>query len=224
MLAALFTGPFQPFAVAALIMIGLLALELVSLLLGNPLSGVIDGLFDHDLGGPNADGPSEGVLGNALDWLNPGRVPLLVILVIALTAFAVTGLIAQTVLLKLVFPLPGWIAALLVFPFVFPMTRWSTRLVAKVMPHDESYALEDEDFIGMTGTVTIGPARQGVVARARLVDARGNAHFPRVEPFDLSETYPEGTSIMVVEVRSHVLAVSLADPRLKKSADQPPSI
>jgi hypothetical protein len=222
MLSALFTEAFQPFTIAALIMLGILALELASLAMGNPLSGVVDGLFDHDLGGPHGEAPGEGggVLATALDWLNPGRVPLLVILVIALAAFAAIGIFAQSILRALLLPLPGGIAALLVFPFIFPVTRWSTRLVAKVVPRDESYALEGQDFVGMTGTITVGPARKGVVARARLLDAHGNAHFPRVEPFDANETYAEGTSVMVVEVRSHVLAVSQADPRLQKAADR----
>lgn len=221
MVSALFSGPFQPFTIAALVMLGILALEIASLAMGNPLSGVVDGLFDHDLGAPHGDAPSEGMWGTAFDWLNPGRVPLLVILVIILAAFAVTGLVVQGVLAAILFPLPGAAAAALVFPFVFPMTRWSTRIVASVVPRDESYALADQDFVGMTGTITVGPARQGVVARARIVDARGNAHFPRVEPFDAAETYAEGASILVVEVRGHVLAVSQADPRLQKSTDQP---
>jgi hypothetical protein len=221
MIATLFSGPFQPFTIAAVIMLGILALELASLAMGNPLSGVVDGLFDHDLGAPHGDAPSEGVMATAFDWLNPGRVPLLVILVIILAAFAMAGLLLQTVLATILFPLPGAAAAALVFPFVFPMTRWSTRIVSKVVPRDESYALAEQDFVGMTGVVTVGPARAGVVARARIVDARGNVHFPRVEPFDVAETYPEGTPILVVEVRSHVLAVSRADARLQKSTEQP---
>lgn len=221
MVSALLSDPFQPFTIAALVMLGILALELVSLAIGNPLSGIVDGVFDHDLGGPHGEAAGEGAWATALDWLNPGRVPLLVILVIALAAFAIAGLVAQAVLAFVLVPLPGWIAALLVFPFVFPMTRWSTRIVASVVPRDETYALSDQDFVGMTGTVTVGPARQGVVARARIIDARGNSHFPRVEPFDAAETYAEGASVLVVEVRGHVLAVSQADPRLQKSTDQP---
>lgn len=221
MMSTLFSGPFQPFTIAAMIMLGILALEIASLAFGHSLSGTVDGLFDHDLGAPHGDAPHDGVFATAFDWLNPGRVPLLVILVIILATFAMAGLLLQGVLAAILFPLPGAIAAALVFPFVFPMTRWSTRIVSHVVPRDETYAMAEQDFVGMTGTITVGPARMGVVARARIVDARGNAHFPRVEPFDAAETYPEGTPILVVEVRSHVLAVSRADARLQKSAEQP---
>jgi hypothetical protein len=86
--------------------------------------------------------------------------------------------------------------------------------VARIVPRDETYAQTGNDFVGLVGTVTVGPARAGVVARARIVDRHGNAHFPRIEPADPAVVIPAGASVLVIDVRKSVLAVALADPAL----------
>src|SRR5689334_5174930 len=89
---------FQPFTIAALVLVGLCAIEGVSMLIGHTLSGMIDqvlhidhadlhidhighpGALDHSGSDSQSDQPHgnfpHGLLGTFYDWLNAGRVPL----------------------------------------------------------------------------------------------------------------------------------------------------
>lgn len=235
-----FTHPdVAPFSIAALALLGLLLIELVTLLAGKPLSALLDHAVGHDgvhldhghievHGGTALDhavdhgahvakpeGQQQGVFGTALDWLNAGRVPLLVLIIALLAAFAGLGMVLQTVVSTAGFYLPGWLAMLLVVAPSFVCTRHLTRLVARVVPRDESYAQSGADFVGLVGEVTVGPVKSGVVARARIRDRYGNTHWPRVEPADPEQVFAAGASVLVIEVRAGgVLAVTAADSRL----------
>ncbi|TXL73576.1 DUF1449 family protein [Vineibacter terrae] len=234
-----FTHPdVAPFSIAALVLLGLLLIELVTLLAGKPLSALIDHAVGHDglhldaghveaAGGTALDhavdhgavakpeGQSQGVFGTALDWLNAGRVPLLVLIIALLAAFAGLGMVLQTLVSTAGFYVPGWLAMLLVVVPAFFCTRHLTRLVARVVPRDESYVQSGADFVGLVGEVTVGPVKSGVVARARIRDRYGNTHWPRVEPADPEQVFAAGASVLVIEVRAGgVLAVTAADSRL----------
>ncbi|TWT06060.1 OB-fold-containig protein [Reyranella sp. CPCC 100927] len=235
-----FTHPdVAPFSIAALALFGLLLIELVTLLAGKPLSALLDHAVGHDgvhldhghveIHGGTAldhavdhgaqvakpDGQQQGMFGTALDWLNAGRVPLLVLIIALLAAFAGLGMVLQTVISIAGFYIPGWLAVLIVIVPAFWCTRHLSRLVAYVVPRDESYATSGTDFIGLVGEVTVGPVKRGVVARARIRDRHGNTHFPRVEPADPEQVIPAGTSVLVIEVRAGgALAVTTADSRL----------
>src|SRR3982751_1533718 len=102
---------FQPFAVAGLVLVGLCVVEAVSLVFGHSVSGMVDHALDLDHpdihihidhgGVPDlhADGDAShgNFLGSLYDWLNAGRVPLLILLMAALGAFSVVGLVLQIV-------------------------------------------------------------------------------------------------------------------------------
>jgi hypothetical protein len=94
-------------------------------------------------------------------------------------------------------------------------TRYLTRLVAAVVPRDETYVQSGADLVGLVGEVTVGPVKRGVVARARVRDRFGNTHWPRVEPAEAEQVIPTGASVLVIEARaSGALAVTTADARL----------
>lgn len=227
-----------PFSIAALALLGLLLIEIVTLLMGKPLSALLDhavghdgvhldhghvesaGGFDHALDhgphhGTKPEGQHQGVFGTALDWVNAGRVPLLVLIIAVLAAFAALGIVLQTLVGISGFYVPKWIAIALVIVPALVCTRYLTRLVGKVVPRDETYVLAGGDFVGLVGEVTVGPVKQGVVARARIRDRHGNTHWPRVEPADPEHVIPAGAAVLVIEARARgVLAVTLADSRL----------
>src|SRR5262245_14480697 len=112
-----FTHPaVAPFSIAALALFGLLLIEIVTLLLGKPLSALLDHAVGHDgvhldhghveVGtaldhaidhGAKPEGHHQGAFGTALDWLNAGRVPLLVLIITLLAAFAALGMVLQTI-------------------------------------------------------------------------------------------------------------------------------
>src|SRR5262245_54162698 len=90
----------RPFAVAALILIGLIGAESIAMLIGLSMSHWAHGPADH---APEHDGDSH--LANAFDWLNTGRVPILVLIMLALGAFAILGFDIHAVGCALFIPL-----------------------------------------------------------------------------------------------------------------------
>jgi hypothetical protein len=215
-----------PFSIAALVLIGLTLFEILTLLVGKPLSAILDHAIHLDHGhidglhsGKEGLEGKTGLFGSAFDWLNLGRVPVFILLIVVLATFSVSGLALQIGTARLFAPLPMIVAVLVVLVPTAYFTRWLTRAISKIVPRDETYAQDTADFVGLVGVVTVGPVRTGVVARAKILDRHGNAHFPRVEPADPAVVIPAGTSILVIDVRKGVLAVAPADPALV--ADSP---
>jgi hypothetical protein len=222
---------FQPFSIAGLVLVGLCAVEAASLMFGHSLSGTVDSLFDLDhpdvdapeadlahgsVVDPHADGhvPAGNLIGDAYDWLNAGRVPLLILLMAGLGAFSVAGLTLQIVALHVAAPLPTVVAALLAFLAVIPSTRTISRLVARVLPRDESYAIDEQALVGRTGIVTLGPVDATSGGRAKVMDDFGNAHFPRVRAARDGLTIAQGATVLVVDRVGSELTVVPAEERL----------
>ncbi|GAB2179711.1 OB-fold-containig protein [Dongia sp. agr-C8] len=223
---------FQPFVIAGLVLVGLCAIEVVSLVFGHSLSGAVDHLLgldhaDADLHAQvehgsvldvHAEMPHGNLFGSFYDWLNAGRVPLLILLMAALGVFAVVGLAIQIVAMHVAAPLPTVVAALLAFLGVIPTTRGVSRLLARFLPRDESYAVDEEALIGRTGVVTLGPVDWESAGRAKVMDAHGNAHFPRVLAARESLSIEQGTSVLVVDrVGGTLTVVPSAERLLEKS-------
>ena len=220
---------FQPFSVAGLVLIGLCGVEALSLLFGHSVSGMVDSIFhlDHPevdadahadvhpggLDGLHGDAHPGNFFGTFYDWLNAGRVPLLILLMAALGAFAVTGLVLQIVAMHVAAPLPTVVAVLLAFLAVIPTTRFVSRLLASVLPRDESYAIEEVDLIGRTGTVTLGPVEVASAGRAKVQDRHGNWHFPRVRSARPDLVIQQGVTILVVDRVENELTVVPAETR-----------
>ncbi|UXT51334.1 YqiJ family protein [Agrobacterium tumefaciens] len=184
-----------PFWIALLTVAGLGIVELVSVLLGVSASGLLDDSFSY-----HAPGDTEaGLLGSWMSWLNAGGVPLLVLAVILLSVFAVTGFfiqgVASTVLLG---PLPLPLAMTGAVAAAIPATRSLSLAVAKVIPRDETNALEQADFLGLTGVVTIGPLDQGKPGTVRVKDRHDNIHFLRAQAAS-GHTIDTGAQVLIVD-------------------------
>lgn len=223
MLEQLSSPPFVPFSIAGGVMLGLLALEIAFMVVGKPLSALLDHLAGHgatDGAGlhhdthSHPDGHAHGKFGSALAWLNAGRVPGLILLILALGWFAASGFALQGIAGELAKPLPAWIASLAALIPAVPLLRLSSRAVGRILPQDETYAGTHGDLVGMNGTVVLGPVQKGVVAKARFRDQHGNVHFPRIEPFKDGEVIEQGAIILAVEARGTVIAVTRARPTL----------
>lgn len=179
---------------AILVVAGLGLVELVSLLLGVSASGLLDdGLGYHGPGDHDA-----GLLGGWMSWLNAGGVPILVLAVILLSAFAVFGLVLQTLVASIAAPLPTLAAGSLALVSAVPATRWLSRGIARIMPRDETSAVSEASFIGLVGTVTIGPLDQGNPGVVRVKDQYDNIHTLRAQaaPGYRIET---GTVVIIVD-------------------------
>ena len=148
-----------------------------------------------------------------LAWLGVGRVPLLILLVVFLALFGLAGLMIQqlattlggtTLPLALAVPAAG-VAAL-------PLTGISARGLARIMPQDETSAVSLDSLIGKRGTITVGTARKGSPAQARVRDVHGQSHYVMVEPQNADHPIHEGATVLLIRRDGHVfVALGAAD-------------
>lgn len=145
------------------------------------LIGVVEAL---GLGGSAVDIDVEaGAMAEGLDWLNVGQLPLLVILVVFLTAFGLAGLfLQQTAIATMGAWLQWFVAVPAAIAIAVPSTRLLSGVLAKVLPRDETTAVEIDTLLGRRARIVIGAATRGSPARARVEDRFGHAHFVMVEP------------------------------------------
>jgi membrane protein implicated in regulation of membrane protease activity len=199
----------KPFTIAALILLGLVVAEIGTMVVGNPMSQ----WFDHS-GHPEGDG--HGSLFGALDWLNAGRVPLMILIMLALGAFALIGFAMVGVTRMLFLPLPAIVASGIALVLTIPVLRTSSRALARIMPRDETYAVEEEDLVGRTAQVTVGPLDDGLPGRVKLRDSHGNWHFPRARAAKGHGPMAVGSTVLLVDREgSAFLAIPVPDELVK---------
>jgi hypothetical protein len=197
-----------PFAIALVVMLGIALIEAVAMLIGTGLSGLLDGLFDHDVDVDvdlHAHAPADALLhrdyfSEALAWLQIGRVPILVLLVIFLTAFGLLGLAEQSAVHGVTGAyLPAALAWIAPFGLALPVVHRTGRWLARVLPMEETYAVSRDSFVGRVATIVIGTARRGAPAQARLRDEHGRTHYVMVEP-DVEAAFDTGHEVLLVRV------------------------
>jgi hypothetical protein len=206
----------QPFAVAGLVMTCLVLIEIVSLIAGFSLSHVLDqGLEMEANSGHHADPSDTGLLGGALGWVNAGRVPALVFIIIWLAAFAIAGFVIQTIAAAIWTLLPALPASLMAFFLATPATRLTTRWVSFIIPRDETYVISDDDLVGRVAEVTLGPLDQGAAGRIKLQDIHGNWHFPLARAANDQASIPVGAQVLLVDRAGPTFLAILAPEELK---------
>lgn len=184
----LFAPESRPFAVAAATLLGLVTVETISLVLGAPLSHLVDKAFDTD---------GDGLV--TLNWLNVGGVPLLVLVMLFLASFSIAGLLIQQAASAVAGPLPALAASAAALAITVPVVRGTSRAVARIIPRDETYAVELADLVGLTADVTVGPLDQGLPGSVRLKDRHGNWHTLRARAAKDAGPLPTGSKVLLVD-------------------------
>lgn len=196
-----------PFVVALFLLLGIGALELVGLLLGMSLSGVIDDALPEF--GVEADG-AQG-LQKAFSWLGFGRVPALVILVIALAVFAILGVSLQVSIMTLFgSPLPAVFAGLGAAAATVPVSGLLVKAVARVFPKETSSAINIDSLGGQTATIVIGTAKKGLPTQAKVRDLYGQTHYVLVEP-ETDESFSQGDQVVLTQLNGHIFGCRRVD-------------
>ena len=208
MIETLLTPEALPFAVALLVVAALLALEVFGLLVGASVGGVVDEAMP-DLDGPDADGS---FLESALGWLSFGKVPALVLLILGLTGFGLSGLLLQGLDARWLDDLlPTWAVAVPAALVGLGTMRWVGGVFGRLMPKEETAAISRAQFVGMGGIVSQGTARRGMAAPVRVTDAHGTMHYVQAEPEEDDETFASGSRVIIISVegsRARVIADS----------------
>ena len=205
-MSGIFAPELWPFSLAVALLLGVAAAELLALLLGASF------LHWHGDFADDSDVPD-----GALGWLHFGKVPVLVILVIFLTTFALTGFMAQfaaraatgSFLPALLATAPALVVALL-------GVRVGGGALSRIIPRDETSAVSDASLVGRVGSVVIGTARAGKPAQARVRDQHGASHYVMVEPEAPDQALESGASILLVRHLSgrHFHAIPNPKPEL----------
>ena len=198
-------GPgFQPFAIAALVMGGLVTIEIVSTLLGLSFTEFLGKDLDLD----------HGLLGGLLGWVNPGGVPTLVLILVLLAGFSASGYAIQLASTAIWTPLPLIAAVPASGVSALVLSRWVTRAVARIIPSDETYAVSAEDLIGRVAEVTVGPLDQGPAGRMKVQDRYGNWHFPLSRAAEGHGPIEVGAQVLLVDRDSTAFIVIRATDAL----------
>ncbi|MEO7156707.1 MAG: OB-fold-containig protein [Vicinamibacterales bacterium] len=182
----------RPFAIAAAIMLALGAIELVTTLVGFSISEFFDNGISVETG-------SHSGLDGLFLWINAGRIPLLILIMLVLGVFSIEGFLLQGIAHALGTTVPVSIAALAAFAGSIPMIRVTSRGLARIIPRDETYVVSDTDVVGKVAEVSVGPLDQGLPGRVRLKDVFGNWHTVAARASTDSEALPVGASVLLVD-------------------------
>lgn len=223
-----------PFLAAMVMTLGISAVQVLSLVLGLGLSEMLDNLapdFDADIDADidadldaDVDGDADaggvetsqsGIFAQAFGWLNVGRVPLLILLVCFLGLFTLIGYFAQLGVASVFGLMPAIIAGPLALAVALPATRVSSRLLAHIVPKEETYAVSDEQLIGLVAKITLGPVDRQTPGKAKLNDQHGNIHFVRVQAAKPDSVHEIGDQVLLVNVSDALFEVIAAPSHLK---------
>lgn len=162
------------FAISFVLLIGLL--EIIAIICGHMLSGALDAHLDH------YDSITTGNIGQALHYLNIGRLPALVILCLlagfwpywhSSTAYLRDDLASSAfkpVRASCLFTAHGYCSALY---------RQGDR---PWIPRDHSSAITEEEYIGCMALITGHQAISGKPCEGKLTDQFGQIHYLLLEP------------------------------------------
>ena len=190
----LFAEQTWPFTVATFLMLLIAIVEGLAMVIGANLSEWLQ----HTLPDPwdSVHGPFDNLLG----WLHVGRVPLLVLLVVFLMGFALTGFALNMVVHRV---MGVWVPPLVSVPLAFlatlPIVRILGAGLARLIPSDQTYAVSFESLIGRVATIVNGTARQGYPAQAKVPNEHGLNLYVMVEPEADGATFQIGERILLTK-------------------------
>ncbi|KWV46899.1 hypothetical protein AS156_20985 [Bradyrhizobium macuxiense] len=196
----------RPFAVAAAIMVTLGGIELLTTMVGLSISEFIGKDFAVEAESHNA-------LSGLFLWINAGRLPLLILIILVLGIFSIGGFLLQGLAHAVGTAIPVSLAAVAAAFGSIPVIRNASRGLARIIPRDESYAVDDRDFVGKVATVAVGPLDQGLPGRVRLKDVFGNWHTVSARASPDSEALQVGASVLLVDrdAKSFIAIAAPAD-------------
>jgi len=212
-----------PFVIALTIMMAITIIEIISASLGMGLSEMVDSFLpefetdidveiDADVELDVAAGSPGDSLVKLLAWFRVGEVPVIMLFIVFLTGFGLSGLIIQFILASIInITLPATLAAIPALLSSIVVVRVCGGILGKYLPKDETYAVSQKSFPGMIATLTLGTAETGKPAEAKLKDQHGQTHYILVEPDNEGEKFKQGDTTIVVSQSGAVYKVIAAE-------------
>ena len=200
-----------PFVVSLGFTLGLLVIELVSMIFGFGLSNVMDSVmpdFDADIDvdldvdadtDVDIDAPQAGGSPGFLSWLGLGKVPLAVLMVLALTFFGLFGITLQSIFSNASGSMVNtWLASAIALAATLPCLSWTAKMGGKYVFNDETDALSESTFIGHVAVITLGETAKGKPSQAKFRDKNGQTHYVIVEPHQDDAHFSKGDEVVIV--------------------------
>ncbi len=143
-------------------------------------------------------------------------------MILALGVFAIAGFLLQGIAHGLGMAVPVTLAALAAAGFSLPAIRLTSRGIARIIPRDETYAVNEADFVGHVAEVSIGPLDQGLPGKVRLKDVFGNWHSLVARASPDSTPLPVGASVLLVDrdAKSFIAISAPADLIAQQRSDR----
>ena len=196
------------FSIALVLMLMIAVLEGVAALFGAGMSSALESLLPESELNPHTEvGQIEAdtALSRFLGWLRIGEVPILMLLVIFLLCFSLLGLALQAVVHSITGALaPGWLAVPVALVLSLPLVRLGGGILQTIMPKDETSAVSEDSLIGRVAVITLGSARRGYPAEAKVRDQFGYSHYIQVEPESAEEEFHQGTEVLLLTRHSAI--------------------
>lgn len=205
------------FAVAAVVVLLILLLELVGLLTGLSPGGFLDDLLPEAPDGPD----HAGFLAQGLGWLNAGRLPGLILLLLLLGSFAASGYLLQGIAESATGALAdGWVMVLPAAVAAGFATRGLGKLVRRLLPADANDAITLGSLVGRVAHVAIGPVTADTPGRATLHDGHGILHNLRVKSANRAASFAVGEDVLLAGYEDGIFTVVRPPSALAGSPSQ----
>lgn len=196
-----------PFTVATFLMLLIAVVEGIGMVVGANLSESLQDLLPDPW--DDVHGPFDKLLG----WLHIGRVPLLVLLVLFLAGFALTGFGLNMVVHRF---LGTWVPTIIAVPAAFfatlPIVRILGAGLARLIPQDQTFAVSFDSLIGRVGTIVNGTARPGYPAQAKVPNEHGHTLYVMVEPEAEGMTFQSGERVLLTKQISGSRFAAVVNP------------
>lgn len=198
-----------PFGIALALMLLLFIVEVVALMMGG-VNDWVDGLLPDELNAHaevGVDVADAGVLIRFLSWLYVGKIPLLMLMVIFLAVFGLTGFIIQAMVHNMVgFYVPSLLAVVVVWLLSLPIVRICAKGVYIILPKDETTAIHQSELVGRVGVVVIGTATQQIPAQIKVKDTHGQTHYVMAYADD-DELVQGETVLLIAQKEMYFVAI-----------------
>jgi len=195
------------FATLLVVVLCISLLEGIMSIIGFGLSNLIDTIFPNiDLDIDSIDNSSTNSFTELFGWVNKGKTPVVMFIIIALLTISLTGLFIQhTMLLITGSQLPSIIIIPLGTFLGFILTRYVSDFIGKIMPKEETEAVSRDSFIGNIGIVVSNSIHKNLPGEIKVQDIYEKTHY--------FNAFTNGENIL--SKNEKVLLVGLNDSRTK---------
>jgi hypothetical protein len=96
----------------------------------------------------------------------------------------------------------------------FPLNAIASRGLARILPQDETTAIPVDDLLMRKACITVGTARSGSPAQARVVDQFGQRHHVMVEPHNTTDVFESGEVVVLLRRADGIFYAAPEQPTL----------